>query len=148
MAAPAGMSFVLDREAQHKLLTVTSNQELQRDLNASYATHNDDVDRLEGEVRDLAFDLDNEQYHVGELEESIDNLVAEKVAADLVASGWEARAESMERHIARLEDEMKRAHEQIKTLQDEKKADVKFWQDQADSWRGHCLEAWKAPLSK
>lgn len=47
MATPTAMSFVLGLEAQHNLLTVTSNQELQRHLNASYAAHSDDVDRLE-----------------------------------------------------------------------------------------------------
>ena len=92
----AGMSFVLDHETQHKLLTVASNQDLQRDLNLSMAAHNDDVDRLEGEKQNLVFDFDNEQYHVGELEESINNLVADKTTLDMVAHGWEARVESME----------------------------------------------------
>ena len=82
------------------------------------------VSNFKTKLKILIFELDKKQYHIGELEESINNLVAEKTAADLVAHGWETRAESMERHIARLD-------EQIKTLRAEKDADVKFWRGKA-----------------
>ena len=42
----------------------------------------------------------------GELEESINNLAAENVAAGLATHGWEFRAKAMERHMTRLVDEM------------------------------------------
>ena len=99
MTAAAGMSFFLDREGHKKFLEVSTNQELQERnewLEAQNETPEDSNKELK-RVKDsfvevvvilqeqkdsLKDQLESEKFYATELEDSIDNLVAEKEATE------------------------------------------------------------------
>ena len=99
MTATAGMSFFLDREGHKKFLEVSTNQELQERnewleaQNETLEDSNKELKRvkdsfvevvviLQEQKDSLKDQLESENFHVTELEDSIDSLVAENEAAE------------------------------------------------------------------